>query len=108
MGPFEGSKAREVLINDEYSFGTIVERYGLEDTYITFFTMKHILTGILIGLMPLSAALAQSEYDKQARQILDAMSEHYQAIGAYEADFSYSMEIPDQPQSRQILRGKLP
>ncbi len=61
--------------------------------------MKHILTGILIGLMPLTAALAQSEYDKQARQILDAMSKHYQAIGAYEADFSYSMEIPDQPQA---------
>ncbi|MGB3780705.1 MAG: outer membrane lipoprotein carrier protein LolA [Tunicatimonas sp.] len=61
--------------------------------------MKHILTGILVSLLPLSAALAQSEYDKQARQILDAMSEHYQAIGAYEADFSYSMEIPDQPQA---------
>ncbi len=64
--------------------------------------MKHILTGILIGLMPLTAALAQSEYDKQARQILDAMSEHYQAIGAYEADFSYSIEIPDQPQADQF------
>ena len=61
--------------------------------------MKHILTGILIGLMPLSAVLAQSEYDKQARKILDAMSQHYQDIGAYEADFSHSMEIPDQPQA---------
>ncbi len=60
--------------------------------------MKHILAGVLVGLLPLSAALAQSEYDKQARQILDGMSEHYQAIGAYEADFSCSMEIPDQPQ----------
>ena len=50
-------------------------------------------------MMPLSAVLAQSEYDKQARKILDAMSQHYQDIGAYEADFSHSMEIPDQPQA---------
>lgn len=61
--------------------------------------MKHILTGVLVSLLSLSAALAQSEYDKRARQILDAMSEHYQAIEAYEADFSYSMEIADQPQA---------
>ncbi len=64
--------------------------------------MKQILTGILITLMPLAAVQAQSEYDKEARKILDAMSQHYQAIGAYEADFSYTMEIPDQPQADQF------
>ena len=44
----------------------------------------------------IGAATAQSAYDQEAKEILDAMSTYYQEIGSFESDFSYSMEIPDQ------------
>jgi len=48
----------------------------------------------LVTLLQHSAAYAQ--YDPKAREILDAMSEAYRQIGAFESDFSYSMENTDQ------------
>lgn len=58
--------------------------------------MKHTTTWILVWLLGIGVATAQSEYDKEAKNILDAMSNYYQEIGSFESDFSYSMEIPDQ------------
>ncbi len=58
--------------------------------------MKHTTAWILVWLIGVGFATAQSGYDKEAQKILDAMSNYYQEIGSFESDFSYSMEIPDQ------------
>ena len=58
--------------------------------------MKYLIAGCLLGLTGTSAAVAQDTYDKEAKKILDAMSEYYQKIGSFQSDFSYAMEIPDQ------------
>ena len=61
-----------------------------------FFMIKYTIAGCMLWLAGMSAAVAQGEYDKEAKRILDAMSQHYQEIGSFKSDFSYSMEIPDQ------------
>lgn len=48
---------------------------------------------ILIGL-GMQSAFAQ--YDPKAKEILDAMSDRYQEIGAFTSGFSYTMENPTQ------------
>jgi len=58
--------------------------------------MKKILTIVAIVLVGLQYSSVQAQYDPKAKEILDAMSAAYQEIGAFESDFSYSMENSDQ------------
>ena len=68
--------------------------------------MKYILTGWVAGLLSIGVSVAQNGYDPKARQILDAMSEHYQQIGSFASDFSYTMEIPNQS-SPEAFEGEI-
>lgn len=72
--------------------------------------MKRIHTnrGIccLLMLMVFVSQSAFAQYDPKAKEILDAMSQKYQSIGAFESDFSYSMENTSQSISEDF-EGKI-
>ncbi|MEM6841808.1 MAG: outer membrane lipoprotein carrier protein LolA [Bacteroidota bacterium] len=57
--------------------------------------MKRILPIVTLTLIAFQSAV-YAQYDPKAKEILDAMSQAYQQIGAFESDFSYSMENSDQ------------
>ncbi|WKN41417.1 LolA family protein [Tunicatimonas pelagia] len=59
--------------------------------------MKKYLSIAVLALIIFSqSSTAYAQYDPKAREILDAMSEAYRQIGAFESGFSYSMENTDQ------------
>jgi outer membrane lipoprotein carrier protein len=68
----------------------------------------HIKRGVgcLAVLVMLVSQSAWAQYDSKAKEILDAMSKKYQAIGAFESDFSYSMENTTQSISEDF-EGKI-
>lgn len=51
---------------------------------------------IVAILMSLGWHSVLAQYDPKAKEILDAMSERYQEIGAFQSGFSYVMENPTQ------------
>lgn len=57
-------------------------------------------------LIWLGTSTAFAQFDPQAKKILDAMSQRYQEIGSFTADFSYSMENPTQSISEEF-EGKI-
>nr|WKN39961.1 outer membrane lipoprotein carrier protein LolA [Tunicatimonas sp. TK19036] len=58
--------------------------------------MKKILMIVAIVLVGFQYSNVYAQYDPKAKEILDAMSNAYQQIGAFKSDFSYSMENADQ------------
>lgn len=66
--------------------------------------MKFITSSLLLSLLVLTQAFAQK--DPKARTILDAMSQKYQSIPAFKADFTYTMENP-QEDINEGFKGKV-
>ena len=56
--------------------------------------MKKILPIITLTLIAFQSTV-YAQYDPKAKEILDAMSQAFQQIGAFASDFSYSMEYSD-------------
>lgn len=54
-----------------------------------------ILTTVAV-LMGMGWQSAFAQYDPKAKEVLDAMSDRYQEIGAFQSGFTYTMENPTQ------------
>jgi outer membrane lipoprotein carrier protein len=65
--------------------------------------MKHLL---LIGISVFLTSKAFSQYDPKALETLEAMSAKYKAIGAFEADFSYTL-TNDVDNINEEFKGKM-